>query len=156
MQDGGDIEYWLQEVNHIFAQALVGTSGRSVDYRSPVMNPVRQLSIRENLGPIVNYHQKNGTIFDVLKNYKESSSDVNIFWVWGYQSTTGDFGLGADPMHRTIVIQDNLHRPERQLAIAFARLFGVTRQEVFADNSLRLRLPEIQTVNNAAGKMRTP
>ena len=152
-KDNGDIEYWVEEVNHIFAQAMVATSGRSADYHVPIMNTVRRYSIREDLGNVVSFQQTKGNIFDVLDRYKESASNVNIFWLWGYQSNTADFGVGAEQRRQMIVIQDNLPNPEKQLAVAFARLFGVTRKDVFQDNGLRLQLSEIQTVNASAAKM---
>ena len=153
-QNAIDVEPRLNQVNNILAQAMVTTSGKSATYQAPVMNPLRRYAISENLGQIVTHRQPAGNIFDVLAKYIDRTSDVNIFYVWAYKSNSPDFGFGVDSaQRRIIVIQDDPHRPERQLAIAFARLLGVTRPNVFQAVDMRLHLLEIQKVNETAGKI---
>src|SRR5262245_27028098 len=111
------------------------------------MKRVRRYSIVEDLGAVVTYRQRTGTIFDTLRKYKDPSSDVNIFWLWAYQSINADAGIAVNAFERIIIIEDTLHQPERQLAKAFARLFGVNKPNVFQANQ---RLGQIQPMHEAA------
>jgi hypothetical protein len=117
------------------------------------MNPPRDVTVSEDLGHPVKHRQGANTIFDVLKKYKDRDSNVNVFWVWSYQSNTSDIGIGTDAAERIIVISDGLPRPEQQLAKAFARLFGVTRKDIFLNDNMRLGQTDIRTINATAEKM---